>query len=612
MRVPQQTHRSIRKYQICKSTTLLLAVGVTFFSARAQTPSQSAQFSGCTRDEALQLIKQQIEDATTIGDPTQRIAVLIRAADLLWPYEQKTARSTFMKAFDLAIQHFAETGDAPKMEGRGLLVETPDQRYVVIRTIAKRDPQWAQKLTKQILDQDQSDAAGANGVDDQQRVRAAWKLLTAATNLLTSDPATAVSFANMSLSYPASIELTRFLYRFAEVDQRGADECYRRALAAYSNKSLGEFLYLSAYPFALDSTGDMPWSGPYVVPASFSPDNSVRRPFTQTLIRRAQLTLQGVSGSGDDYNDFPAAGHILQVLTRTQADVSRFLPDLSPAVNETRNNLMATLSPERQSLFLKPGDSETRSRRTFDEQVETAERQANVNRRDELLVTAILNSVQSEQLEKIVLASDKISDSAVRTQLLDWVYFMSCQKALKDKNLTEARVLAGRVQELDQRAYLYSEIAKESLRKIETESQARELLEEIVSTASKASRTIVAARTLLAAAYLYARIDPNRSIPILGEAIKTINALDQPDFSRQSLTRKIEGKTFARYAVYRTAGFDPENAFREMGAIGFQDLLSQASTLNDKRLRALTTLALADVCLQQAKQAEKKKPPLTR
>ena len=54
------------------------------------------------------------------------------------------------------------------------------------------------------------------------------------------------------------------------------------------------------------------------------------------------------------------------------------------------------------------------------------------------------------------------------------------------------------------------------------------------------------------------------------------------------------------------------NAFRELGTIGFQDLLSQASTLTDKRLRSLTTLALADVCLQQTKQVEKKKSPKAR
>jgi len=223
--------QSIRKHRICKSATLLLAVITIFYSARAQTPPQSSQFSGCTRDEALELIKRQIEETTTFGDSIQRISVLVRAADLLWPYEQKAARITLTKAFDLATQHFAETGDAPKVEGRGLLVETPDQRYVVIRAIAKRDPQWAQKLTKQILDQDQSDAAGPNGVDFQQRVRAAWKLLNAATNMLTSDPATAVSFARMSLNYPATVELTRFLYRYAEVNQRAPMSFINKRLA---------------------------------------------------------------------------------------------------------------------------------------------------------------------------------------------------------------------------------------------------------------------------------------------------------------------------------------------------------------------------------------------
>ena len=67
---------------------------------------------------------------------------------------------------------------------------------------------------------------------------------------------------------------------------------------------------------------------------------------------------------------------------------------------------------------------------------------------------------------------------------------------------------------MDQRAYLYSEIAKESLERIENQNQARELLDGIVTTASKGPNTIVTARTLLATAYLYLKIDPNRSISI--------------------------------------------------------------------------------------------------
>ena len=54
-------------------------------------------------------------------------------------------------------------------------------------------------------------------------------------------------------------------------------------------------------------------------------------------------------------------------------------------------------------------------------------------------------------------------------------------------------------------------------------------------------------------------------------------------------------------------GLDPEKAFREMAKIDFDDTLSQTTAFNDKFLRALTTLALADVCLQQPQPKEKPK-----
>ena len=75
------------------------------------------------------------------------------------------------------------------------------------------------------------------------------------------------------------------------------------------------------------------------------------------------------------------------------------------------------------------------------------------------------------------------------------------------------------------------------------------------------------------------------------------------------MIRKIEGKNFARYAGFRTPGFDPENALRELGTIDFDGALSQASGFTDKYLRALTTLAITEVCLQKARQPEKGNKP---
>jgi len=115
---------------------------------------------------------------------------------------------------------------------------------------------------------------------------------------------------------------------------------------------------------------------------------------------------------------------------------------------------------------------------------------------------------------------------------------------------------------------------------------------------TRAPKTIVSTRALLALAYLYAKIDTNRGVEVLGNAVKTINVLESPDFSQQFVMMKIEGKTFGSYAAFSTPGFNPENAFREMGKLDFDGSLAQATSFNDKSLRALTTLSVIEPCLE--------------
>jgi hypothetical protein len=85
----------------------------------------------------MELVGQQIEAGKLIDDTTKRIAVLLRGADVLWPYREDRARAAFTEAFDLAQQSYREKGDKPRMEGK-LQVEVADQRYTVIRAISTR------------------------------------------------------------------------------------------------------------------------------------------------------------------------------------------------------------------------------------------------------------------------------------------------------------------------------------------------------------------------------------------------------------------------------------------------------------------------------------------
>jgi hypothetical protein len=182
---------------------------------KAQAPVSP---SSCTRENALQIIQQQIDLAKTFDDDVRRIAVLLRAADLIWPYQQVQARASFTEAFDVASRNFKEKGDKPRNEGR-LVVGVPDQRYTVIGAIAKRDPDWAGKLSKQILQEEADEAKEKAEKEAGRDAQTGAKLLGVATSLLGSDPAAALPFARNSLTYPATLYLPQFLFKLSEIDK---------------------------------------------------------------------------------------------------------------------------------------------------------------------------------------------------------------------------------------------------------------------------------------------------------------------------------------------------------------------------------------------------------
>lgn len=139
-----------------------------------------------------------------------------------------------------------------------------------------------------------------------------------------------------------------------------------------------------------------------------------------------------------------------------------------------------------------------------------------------------------------------------------------------------------------------------------SDSHAREVLDEAITEAKKAGVNIFAARTLLTASNLYAKIDLNQSISILADAINCINRIETPDFSGEpSLEKTPErrgrgGHYMGEYLIwFYMPGLDPESAFREMAKIDFDNAFSLSSTLTDKFQRAMSTLAVAETCLAQ-------------
>jgi hypothetical protein len=258
-------------------------------------------------------------------------------------------------------------------------------------------------------------------------------------------------------------------------------------------------------------------------------------------------------------------------------------------------------------------DVSTTTEQSFDEQIESAQKLPNVNDREDLIATTVLSAASDKQsLASVIQAIDKISNSDVRLPLLEWIYFRRVTTAVKERKFEEAEKISSQVEGQEQRAYLHTEIARALLSRSDTQTHAREVLDVAINEANKAGMTIFAARSLLTASNLYTKIDLGRSISVLADAINCINHIETPDFSSndQTLVKLVErkGKPGQYSLRFPMPGLDPESAFRELAKIDFNDALTQTAAFTDKFQRAMTILAVADVCIQETERRRVKNP----
>jgi len=585
---------------------LALLVFFCFLSqAAAQDKSQpTTPASSCSRDSALTIIERQVDLTRTIDQDAKRVDLLLRVADLLWPLEQEKARGAFSEAFEVARRDFKATGAKDTSFGRSL-VQGIDYRYRVITAIAKRDSGWAKKLSKQILDE-QAQQAVDKAQKESGEAQTASNLLGIAMALVPSHQTTALEFARSSLQYPATLTLPFFFYRMWEANHTLADQFYLEALNSYAQAPMDQFLYLSSYPLAANrEIGEMPAWATYSLPAGITPNQALERSFVMTLLGRARDFARNPASVQTGYR-FSDSGQIFMALSRLEPLIANSLPDLSAALAEARSDIGALLTqPEQQRTAETMADPPKRS---FDETIESADRLPNSDQREATIALTILKAAETESLEKLDGAGMKIDDLDLRKQVMSLAYFYRSQKLINEKKIEEAHRLAARVEEPDQRAYLYAQIATESLKQRKDDSDVREMLEDVISTTAKAPNSEVKVRAMLVVVHLYTTIDPDRAVVLLGRVVETINHIDSIELSGDRILLKVEGKAFGTYRGLQTPGFSPEVVFREMGRLDFDGTLYLASNLSDKSVRGMTTLSIAEQCLKDLPPPPKPKP----
>ena len=576
----------------------------------AGPPKQSrpARPPACDQARAVALIGQQAAEARSFPPSVGKIRVLLRSAGLLWPHEQDEARKIFGEALDLAAEHFKGRGDETRREGAGLTAQLPDQRFEVLREIARHDAAWARTLAERAADESKREAAQAGAqasAAGASESRIGEKLTGLATSLLEVDRPAAIGLARSSLSHPASHQHPQFFYELAKIDAEAADKLALEAVAAYATKGTTQDLsYLSIYVFGLTrAITQVSVSTLYQVPANFKPNQIVQDALVAALLARAETILAAPDqfATGDRNSSRWETTQIATALMSLELLAAQRLPARSAQIAEMRARVEAAVGEKaragaaahlrREQESDKPSD--------FDGGFEKAERETNPERRDQAVAFLAMGTTGLEQLARLETLAEKVSDANVRRQLLDWINVSRAQRLTKEGRLDDARKAAERVGELDLRAVLHLEIAREALKRLEDRARARELLDEVAAAAAKAADTDMKARARLGVAHLFASFDGLRALEVMGDAVKTINALDNPDLSRAFVQRRIEGKTFSTYGAFGVPGFSLENAFRELGPHDFEGALIAARGLSDQALRATAIVGVAAHCLEQ-------------
>ncbi|HEV8159586.1 MAG TPA: hypothetical protein VGP58_11180 [Pyrinomonadaceae bacterium] len=548
----------------------------------------------CNALLARQLVEQQADASKSVEETDKRINILLRVADFLWIADEETARKYFGEAFQIANERFREKG-VEKTESKGLTVYQPDYRFNVISAVARRDAEWAKKLSGEVLkefDEDkEKDKRGANDKDNEIR-----DLISIAAQTAKDNPNLALTLARRTMRYPLLDRWYFSLYQMAGNNQPLADQIYGELLTNYADAEVFRLLYLSAYPFGNGRIfGVEKHSMGMSVSANFSPNQDLQRQFLLTLLRRVmKLTSESTTKSS---SQIPETAIAVMALNDLELIVAQQFPDLMQTFSQAKIHANSIVAGDALEAAKKRDESGKKFNKSFDEHLADLEKADGEGKLDEFSIFLLVSAAKTdEHFKKAESWIDKMTNEIAREGTFNYFYFQRSKLATKEKRFDEARKYALKASKIEHRAVLYFDIAEAKMKEPMTKLESLETLLEVYQTANKSPDTVEKAQVLLGLAFMFEKVDHLNALTSLADAIKTANNLENPNLFTSSVTQIIKGKNFTHFSSYSVPGFEVTETFYEMSKKDFLTTLTHATNFSDKYLRTLAVLATVKDC----------------
>ena len=571
--------------------------------ALAQIPGLNAP--ACNPQMAQMLVEQQVAESKSVTARPKRIKILIRSADFLWPLDQPTARGYFIEAFTNAKEHFAEKGfekanlQTSKNGGSKSFSIVPDLRSDVIRATAKRDPELAKKFTDEVL----AELEKATERDAMDKTREQDDLLRIAGESAATEPELARYLFRRLMRYPLTQTWFFALAGAARNNQAFADSIYAEALRNFRNEKPGKLLYLSAYPFGLETVfgqNRTSFSGAPI--PSFVPNASLQRSFLDTFFAR----VASFTGNPEELNQppekysQPEAISMVTAMRDIEPIVMERFPDMLQRFTVARAQANAALTAEmRKDIDGLEKNASSRSR-SFEESIKDLEEADGKGTLTDYMIAQILFQRRmraDEQYAKYEPWIAKIKEEQPRADITNYFWFLRAQLAIKEKRFTEAEKMAAKVPELDHRAIVLFDIAKIQLDSTNEVGSGFDTLNAVSKLTRTAPNSVAKAQILFSLVQFYERVNHSLALDELGEAVRVVNQLEEPDLFQNWVFRQIAGKDFVFMSSIPLPGNDLEGMFTEMGKKDFEMSLANARAFNDKYFRTIAVIAIAKNCI---------------
>ncbi len=570
---------------------------------------------GCNPNFARQLVEQQVSDGKTVEDTEKRIKILLRSADFLWKFDEESARKYFAEAYSVAEKRFAEKGFEDKKFDSGkntLSFKLPDFRTEVIRAITKKDGDWAKRLSEKLLKDYETESA--NRKSNLDKTREPEELLNIAVELAKSNPQLSLYFFRRVMSYPLDSHWLWSLYGAAKENQTLADQVYLEALNNYADETPRRMLFLAAYPFANERIfGVDKYQFGVSAPAGFVSNPKLQAQFLNTFFSRIGKFVnnpEDLNKPADEYR-LPEITYIVSALQDIEPIILQNFPNLFERFSNVKAKANAQMSADTRKDLDERQKSSEEIGSSFDERIKKLEKADSDGKlTDDLIIQTATEPKTEGEFVKIESWLDKITDEKLRESMENYFYFRRSELATKENRFDDARKYADKVGDIEHKAVLYFKIAEAQLKTVNQQYEANDILSEVSKLAAKADDSVEKAQVLLGLAFIYENFNHYNALTALGEAIRVVNKLENPNIFSTSTFSVIKGKNFAHYAIFNTPGFNLETTFEEISKKDFEISLSNAQNLQDKYFRTLAVLAVAKNCVenQPKNKIDNKKP----